>query len=66
MLKAVDREALERMIDADDLDGVMEAIAEICGGKAEHLRENWQDEGAASEWDKDAAVIDKTRESLYH
>ena len=66
MLWTCDTDALERLIDANDLHAVMEAIAEICGGKAEHLRENWQDELAAVEWEKDAAVIEKTRELLYH
>ena len=50
---------LEAMVDRDGLDGVLDALAGICGEKAEHLRTNWQDKGAARTWDRWGARIAK-------
>lgn len=43
---------LEHMIDDHGLSAVLEAISEICGEKAEHLRANWQDKDQANQWEK--------------
>jgi hypothetical protein len=43
---------LEQYIDAHGIGGVLEVLAEVCGGKAEHLRCNWQDEAGARMWEK--------------
>ena len=54
---------LETLIDKDSLQYVLSTIAEICHEKAEHLRENWQDNNTAKIWDKAgnnvAAVLSK-------
>ena len=50
---------LEALVDKADLSTVLETLVDICNGKAEHLRTNWQDENEAKAWDKDAATIDK-------
>lgn len=34
---------LETMIDDTSLSVVLDALAEICEGKAQHLQENWQE-----------------------
>lgn len=43
---------LEQLIDRCGLANVVSAVADICGEKAEHIRENWQDESTAFMWDK--------------
>lgn len=40
---------------------VLDTLQEICGAKAEHLRVNWQDERAATEWERYARRIDSAR-----
>ena len=57
MLTPDQSRALEALIDADDLKSVLETIADICGGKAEHLRANWQDPVAGSNWDRAARAV---------
>ena len=52
-------EYLERMIDRAGMLTVISALANIAGYKAEHLRENWQDEASAKRWDKAANVLAK-------
>ena len=49
---------LEQIVDATNLSDVLAALAEICYGKAEHLRSNWQDESAAKAWQKAANRVD--------
>lgn len=53
------REALEKMIDAGSLAGVLENLEAVCHEKAEHLRTNWQDDGAARQWEYVARQISK-------
>ena len=52
-------EKLESLVDQSDLDSVVNALAEICYGKAEHLRLNWQDSESARPWDKAGRVLDR-------
>lgn len=49
---------LESLIDKHTLEGVLSAAAEICGGKAEHVRVNWQDYHLAKDWSRLAARIE--------
>jgi len=51
-------EDLEDMIDRSSLEEVLVGLAQICYEKAEHLRSNWQDEGAARIWERDAKKLD--------
>jgi hypothetical protein len=46
---------LEAIIDAEELTGLMDLIAEVCSAKADHIREHWQDEVTANTWDGYAA-----------
>ena len=48
---------LELTIDRHGLSAVLDALASICGAKADHLRANWQDAASASVWDKDGRKI---------
>lgn len=50
-------EAVEKLIDADDLQTVLLAIEVICSEKAAHIRHNWQDNLTAKRWDKAARVV---------
>jgi hypothetical protein len=44
-------EVLEGLIDRCGLQAVCEALSEICGEKAEHIRHCWQDPALARVWD---------------
>jgi hypothetical protein len=48
---------LEGLVDASSLQGVLMALSEICGEKAEHIRTNWQDRGLARQWDTACGAI---------
>lgn len=50
---------LERLVDRHDLAGVLAALVEVCGEKAEHLRVNWQDAASAQMWERMAKRLDK-------
>lgn len=52
-----ERDALESLIDSTSVVAVMQALSEICGEKAEHIRTNWQDAKLAREWDHTCGVI---------
>lgn len=41
---------IEAMIDKYSLAKVCEMVAGICGAKASHIEENWQDRGLAKQW----------------
>lgn len=49
---------LETSIDSSSLADVLEALAEICREKAQHLQENWQDERAANLWNRAANRVE--------
>ncbi len=42
--------SLEALVDANGLANVLEALAELCDAKAEHVEANWQDVGLARLW----------------
>ena len=50
---------LETSIDSFSLADVLEAIAEICREKAQHLSENWQDERTARLWEHAANRVER-------
>jgi hypothetical protein len=56
---------LERMVDVTSVAAVLEALGNICDEKANHLREAWQDHGAAKTWEKDAARIQVLARKVY-
>ena len=41
---------LETLVDRCGLSFVLMELSEICGGKSQHLAENWQDASAAKDW----------------
>lgn len=47
-------EALEAMIDRHGLLHVITGLGLVCGEKAEHIRQNWQDSSTAKAWDGEA------------
>lgn len=49
---------LEQFIDSNSLADVLDSLAEISHGKAQHIQENWQDESLAKVWDKAAERIE--------
>ena len=48
---------LEDTIDVDGLAETLEKLGDICFEKSEHLVSNWQDAGAAAQWEKAAFLI---------
>lgn len=45
---------LEEMIDRHSLAKVLDMLAGVCGQKASHIEENWQDYKLAKTWDRAA------------
>ena len=41
---------LEALVDACGLDSVLMALSEVCGLKAEHVANHWQDASLAKAW----------------
>jgi hypothetical protein len=41
---------LENLVDKTSLKRVLDTLASVCNGKAEHLEANWQDTYAAKVW----------------
>ena len=50
---------VEALVDSATMYDVVEALATICHGKAEHLRSNWQDENAALAWERAANALNR-------
>lgn len=50
---------LEPLIDAHTLYRVVEALAEIAGAKAAHVREAWQDDALAAKWEKVRRALER-------
>lgn len=60
MLGQIDKDMIEALIDEHSLSDVVQALAEICREKAEHIRTNWQDDTAlVRAWARVASKIDK-------
>ena len=51
---------VESLVDRTDLDSVLEALEEMCYLKAEHVREDWQDENLARVWEYNGKIISQT------
>ncbi len=49
---------LESLIDLYSLTQVLQAIHDICEGKADHLEVSWQDTNAAKTWRRTAKKLD--------
>jgi hypothetical protein len=55
---------LESEIDKSSVVAILEELTEICYGKSAHLRENWQDNSASSDWDKTGGFIESIIDKL--
>lgn len=51
-------DSLEAAIDRAGIARVLHAMAQICGGKSEHVAVNWQDHSLAKVWAKRATFFD--------
>ena len=51
---------LEELIDSNSLASVVYALSEICWGKADHLRTNWQDHASALAWEQMGKRLETT------
>jgi hypothetical protein len=54
-----DSQDLEALVDEHGLSGVVDALAEICHAKADHLAIDWGDEQAAHTWTADAKQLER-------
>ncbi len=57
MLTPEQKLLLETLIDSSSLADVLETLAEIADGKAQHIAENWQDRSLAAQWNRAASRI---------
>lgn len=55
-------EVLEALVDRFDMRIVVECLSVVASDKADHLRNNWQDENAGRRWDRVAYMLDKATE----
>jgi len=58
MLTPAHKLMLETSVDASCLADVLDALAEICREKAQHLVANWQDQRAAGLWNRAASRVE--------
>jgi hypothetical protein len=52
------QDALEAILDAVGVVGILDALSTVCAVKAEHVRESWQDEPLAREWAQLSKITD--------
>ena len=48
---------IEAIVDSVGLRVTVDLLADICGSKAAHIAENWQDTYAAKDWEKAAGHL---------
>jgi hypothetical protein len=65
-LTQAERDTLEALVDSANLGAVLEALVEICGEKAEHIRANWQDRETARVWDTGAGRVARAAVEIPH
>ena len=53
------KDELEALIDRHTLTAVLEALADVCEAKAEHLVSHWQDQQSAAIWAVAALKVSK-------
>ncbi len=53
-------------VDSEGLSNTLEALADICLAKADHIRENWQDKGLAKMWDGIFRKINTLNATIKH
>lgn len=66
MLEKNDLRMLEELIDEYDLQTVVNALAQICRGEAERLRDRYAfDEPLAYDWDWNAGKLDSIQSEIH-
>lgn len=55
---------LESMIDNSGLKGLIDKMVKICGEKAEHIRDSYDDNTTANSWEKDGRALESIRSKL--
>lgn len=63
-MRIQEQDQLEKLMDIYSLAEVVSNLQTICHEKAEHLRTNWNDEAAAKDWDRGAAILGTTETKL--
>lgn len=58
------QEAMEEYIDKHGVTALLDQLAEVFSGKADHLRTNWQDEATAKLWDRAWKKLDSFTKSM--
>jgi hypothetical protein len=58
------RRQLEALIDKNTLVKALEALADVCGEKAIHIEETWQDKRLAREWMKASSTFWKASQKF--
>lgn len=58
------QDQIEGIIDNTDIEALLNGIADICYGKGEHLRSNWQDEYSAKKWEMAAKQVEKVATAI--
>ena len=57
-------EIIEGLIDTRGTHNILEAIRKVCDAKADHVRENWQDEALARSWELQGEFFQETEHEL--
>lgn len=60
-LSSSDKQELESILDRSSPQAMMNALAEVCFEKADHVRSNWQDESLAKVWERCGSMIDRVK-----
>lgn len=59
------QDTFEEAIDRHSLANVLDALSEICAGKATHIQENWQDTNLANRWEAIARLLATAEEKAH-
>lgn len=57
-------EAVEALVDRTSVIEVLEALAEMADGKADHVAQNWGDRAQANAWTKASTILDRAAASI--
>ena len=52
-------DTLESLVDRNTLSVVLQALANVCDAKADHVEANWQDKALARNWTRMAKHFDR-------
>lgn len=66
LLNPAECDQLEAVIDKHSLEAVLNALTDICGAKAEHIRSNYQDSVTARPWEAMGGRLNREAEESNH